>query len=122
MTKLHDQPWQVPLEKITAPPASDAPVPEPVPTPNQDIVIGDIDISVDGPSALEPQDLTVEETPAVAQAKEEQVVAPAPVPEVDPVLAPDFSKGTGIPRFELFLTGELLAVSALPPRWACERY
>ncbi|KAL8286551.1 hypothetical protein RQP46_004568 [Phenoliferia psychrophenolica] len=145
-TKLIDQPWQVPLADVTAPPARDAvrpPTPPvaptlPIPVPTTASPSAPADISVDG--APKNQDGTPAGTPAAegdAKAPDDKMdlsgegvpasgtpistegdaskeipiepsLAPVPAPEPTPVLAPDFVAGTGIPRFEMTITGELL--------------
>lgn len=168
--KLIDQPWQVPLADVTAPPARDAIVlptppaaaaPTPTPAPpapvveppaassaeastsapveGTPVVEGDkpaTETSADAPvvegegavaASGEPGAATpaveeeakvtseaMEVEPKVAEPEVAKVDEPV-APEPEPVLPPDFKTGTGIPRFEMTITGELLP----PPGGVC---
>lgn len=145
-TKLIEQPWQVTLATVTAPPARDA-----VQTTTASVLPSPTATApVSATASPAPPDLLVnaepsqEETPAVAEPKPDEdkmdVVAAEPtvpnapkelaidpsmlepVVEPEPVLAPDFAAGTGIPRFEMTITGELLpAVGSVSAVWAPTR-
>ncbi|KAK4705608.1 hypothetical protein P7C70_g585, partial [Phenoliferia sp. Uapishka_3] len=126
-TKLIDQPWQAPLADLTAPPASDA-VPTPTPSATTPPIIpattspsNPLDISVGGePSSFtgaeDSSKMDVEPSAdglfsGTATPGDKESIEPSllePVPEPTPVLPPDFVTGTGIPRFEMTVTGELL--------------
>ena len=99
---LLDQPWQVALADVTAPLASDAPATAPA---SLSLAAGDIPIDGAAPGIKTDVDIEMEALLA-------KPLPPAgPTDESPKVNAPDFKTGAGVPRFELKVTGELLAVS-----------
>lgn len=99
---LLDQPWQVALADVTAPLASDAPA-----TASASLSLAAGDIPIDGAAPGIKTDVDIEMEALLAKP-----LPPAgPTDESPKVNAPDFKTGAGVPRFELKVTGELLAVS-----------